>query len=103
MSRDEADSWLVGQAKRIDFGRLAEIEDTPSEQPQNVKVTDEELRKIKALGNCTFLPASFQKRFVRDMQSRKLGDELTWKQFKYINRLFWMYRRQHGLTVKREE
>lgn len=105
MTRDEMDTWLSGQAKKIGLGRLPEIEDISSDKPQETKiiVTEEELRKIKALGGCTFRVASYEKRFVRDMQSQKLGDELTIKQFKLINRLFWMYRRQHGLPVQKVE
>jgi hypothetical protein len=100
--------WMLGLLRRqekIELGRLPEIEDTSEEKPQETKIaiTEEELRRIKALGGCTFRVASYEKRFIRDMQSQKLGDELTIKQFKLINRLFWMYRKQHGLPMQKVE
>lgn len=50
--------------------------------------------KIQALCHCTFLPGSYAKRFVRAMGSKKPDDELTEKQIAYLDKLYWMYRKQ---------
>lgn len=55
---------------------------------------DERLRKVKYLANCTFLPGSYQKRFVRDMSTRPADYEPTIRQALFIDKLYFMYRRQ---------
>lgn len=57
-------------------------------------MTSEQSLKIQALYHCTFLPGSFQKRFVRDMSAKTITDELTEKQAVYLDKLYWMYREQ---------
>ena len=52
--------------------------------------------RAKALANCTFLPASWDKRFARDMarQANAETPVFSEKQIENINRLAWKYRRQ---------
>ncbi len=50
-------------------------------------------RKVKYLARCSFLPGSYEKRFVRDMAA-SLDDELTIRQAHYIDLLYWHYRKQ---------
>lgn len=57
--------------------------------------TDLERKAIAALGHCTFLPGSFDKRFVRGLQP---ATELTVKQREWLQKLFYKYRRQMRLT-----
>lgn len=57
-------------------------------------MTTEQNLKIQALCHCTFLPGSFQKRFVRDMGNKTPDSELTEKQSAYLDKLYWMYREQ---------
>jgi hypothetical protein len=47
----------------------------------------------KALGQCTFPPATAQKRFARQVAAMYL-DKITEKQWRYVIRLAWRYRRQ---------
>jgi len=75
-----------------------------SDKPRRVKelvarrpFTDTELRLVAALGNCSFLPGSAHKRFVRDMNSvvkhkRDIG--ITEKQSVYLQKIAWRYRKQ---------
>lgn len=57
-------------------------------------MTTEQNLKIQALCHCTFLPGSYQKRFVRAMGSKTPADDLTEKQAAYLDKLYWMYREQ---------
>jgi hypothetical protein len=50
-------------------------------------------RMRKALGECTFLPASSHKRFARQVAAMYL-DRITEKQWRHVIRLAWRYRRQ---------
>lgn len=50
--------------------------------------------KIEALNQCSFLPGSYQKRFVRDMGMRPMDYELSEKQTAYLDKLYWQYRKQ---------
>jgi hypothetical protein len=62
-------------------------------------MTDEQRQKIRDLARCTFLPASYPKRFVRDMESLlsvEPSPELSEKQATYLDKLHHMYRRQIG-------
>lgn len=54
----------------------------------------EQYQKIQALKRCTFLPGSYQKRFVRDMSAKPEDFELSEKQAVYVDKLYYMYRRQ---------
>jgi len=49
--------------------------------------------KIHELTKCTFLPGSWDKRFVRDMMSKDVN-KLTQKQKEWIDKLHHKYRRQ---------
>lgn len=60
----------------------------------------EQKQKIQALNRCTFLPASYPKRFVRDIYSMSQSEpdkELSEKQAAYLDKLYYMYRRQIGV------
>lgn len=54
-----------------------------------------EVKMLRALAACTFLPGSFDKRFVRDIQGQTA---LTEKQRALLHKTFYRYRRQMGLT-----
>lgn len=49
---------------------------------------------IQALNRCTFLPASYVKRFVRDMAAKGPDDTLTEKQEAFLKKVTWNYRKQ---------
>lgn len=57
-------------------------------------MTPEQYVKIHALSLCTFLPASYEKRFVRDMCSLPFDSELSEKQTAFLNKLYHRYREQ---------
>lgn len=60
-------------------------------------MTEEQSLRAQALERCTFLPASTDKRFVRDMAARSRTAHppaLTDRQAAYLTRLAWRYRRQ---------
>lgn len=57
-------------------------------------MTDEQHRNLRRLNQCTFLPGSYTKRFVRDMASRPKEYELTEKQAAYLDKLVHQYRKQ---------
>lgn len=50
--------------------------------------------KLKYLANCTFLPGSYPKRFVRDMATRPADYVPTIRQALYIDKLYYHYRKQ---------
>ena len=55
---------------------------------------DERLKKIKYLANCSFLPGSYAKRFVRDMSTRPVDYTPTIRQALFIDKLYYQYRKQ---------
>lgn len=57
-------------------------------------MTSEQYVKIHALSLCTFLPASYPKRFVRDMCGLPFDDELSEKQAALLGKLYYRYRKQ---------
>lgn len=59
-------------------------------------MTRDQLSKLRRLRGCTFVPAGFDKRFVRDMSSRPDDYEPTPRQAVQIERLWWRYRGQLG-------
>lgn len=67
-------------------------------------MTPEQRRAIRLLSSCTFLPASYDKRFVRDMVAKlnaELAHEenaitLTERQHNCLMQKVHRYRRQHG-------
>lgn len=60
-------------------------------------MTSEQRAKVKDLIRCTFLPGSYQKRFVQDLHARLEDDTpLSEKQAAYLDKLHHMYRRQIG-------
>lgn len=54
-------------------------------------MTERERAAVIALTKCSFLPASWDKRFVRDMADKA---EVSEKQAASIARLAWRYRKQ---------
>lgn len=50
--------------------------------------------KVKYLAQCSFLPGSYEKRFVRDMAKHSAEYELSIKQAHFIDLLYWNYRKQ---------
>lgn len=66
----------------------------------------EEIDMCRALGRCTFPPASGPKRFARDMSAlaeSQPARELTVRQRQYLLRLAHMYRRQIGRCMAHGE
>lgn len=62
-------------------------------------MTAEQIEFAAKLSRCTFLPGSYDKRFVRDMHAiaeNKPEQELTEKQDAYLRTLMHRYRRQIG-------
>ena len=58
-------------------------------------MTPEQRAKVQQLIRCTFLPGSYQKRFVQDLHARLEDDTpLTEKQAAYLDKLHHMYRKQ---------
>ncbi len=60
-------------------------------------MTDHQVLLIQALERCSFLPASPDKRFVRQMATRsrkQAPPALTEKQAAFLDGLAWRYRRQ---------
>ena len=62
-------------------------------------MTPNQIEMILKLRKCTFLPGSFQKRFVRNMFNRAAlnpNPPLTERQARYLAELFHKYRKQIG-------
>ncbi|HUO23691.1 MAG TPA: hypothetical protein VMU59_14335 [Caulobacteraceae bacterium] len=60
-------------------------------------MNERQRRQAEALGRCSFLPGSAEKRFCRDMAARAAlaaPPELTERQAAYLERLCWRFRRQ---------
>jgi hypothetical protein len=57
-------------------------------------MTDHQIRVAQALALCTFLTASDDKRFARDMANRSPDLALSERQALHLERLAWRYRRQ---------
>ena len=72
----------------------------PKVSPIKVPATDEDKANIAKLVRCTFLPASFDKRFVRDIYSQLANSgEITEKQRAYLVKLVYKYRRQNTMSA----
>lgn len=68
-------------------------------------MTESEIRIVTALRACTFLPASWDKRFARDLYDTATyapGHELTDRQRAWLLRLVHKYRRQIPARVLKE-
>lgn len=61
-------------------------------------MTPEQRKMIDALLCCTFLPGSFDKRFIRSLDWQEEDYKLSDKQAVYLRRVFIRYRRQHGVV-----
>lgn len=64
---------------------------------------DLDYRTIQALARCTFPPASWVKRFVRNLAAYPPEKELSEKQRAALARTAWHYRKQlarHGIVVE---
>ena len=57
-------------------------------------MTHEQFDLIQRLRKCVLSPASFDKRFIRDLASYAIGMELSAKQAAYLEILHYRYRRQ---------
>lgn len=65
-------------------------------------MTPNERFMIEALHKCSFLPGSYPKRFVQDMNAiltYNPGFVLSERQYDYLVLLFHKYRKQHGKHV----
>ena len=59
-------------------------------------MTDEQYKLLQRLAGCTFLPGSWEKRFVRNLSAEPKDYELSAKQLAALERLHYRYRRQLG-------
>lgn len=59
-------------------------------------MTDEQQKWIRELETCSFLPGSWEKRFVRDLATFPPEKELTQRQAAALRRTAWRYRKQRG-------
>ena len=60
-------------------------------------MTERQILVAQALGRCSMLPGTSDKRFVKDMERRAYGlkpAELTERQAANLERLAWRFRRQ---------
>lgn len=69
--------------------------------PQDILLvmTDQQKRWLRQLAGCTFLPGSYDKRFVRDLNARLAANpesELTEKQAAFLRKTAYRYRKQRG-------
>lgn len=63
-------------------------------------MTDLVRKQAVALGRCTMLPGSWDKRFARDVAAiTERGGTLTASQAKNVERLAWKYRRQMPAAI----
>jgi hypothetical protein len=62
------------------------------------EVTERECLQVQCLCRCTFAPGSYAKRFVHDLATKSADYELSDKQERYLDKLYYMYRNQ--ITVK---
>lgn len=63
-------------------------------------VTDLVRKQAVALGRCTMLPGSWDKRFARDAAAiAERGGTLTDSQARNVERLAWKYRRQMPANI----
>lgn len=63
-------------------------------------MTPRHYESLQALKQCTFLPGSFDKRFVRDLSALPQDTELTEKQAANVERLAHRYRKQIGRVIQ---
>ena len=54
---------------------------------------------LQALKQCTFLPGSYDKRFVRNLSALPQERELTERQAANVERMAYRYRRQIGRLI----
>jgi hypothetical protein len=60
-------------------------------------MSEEQYRKLQTLWKkVTFLPGSWDKRFVRNLSSKAMTDEITEDQAKWIEIVWYRYRKQLG-------
>lgn len=59
-----------------------------------ILLTESQVKDIKALSYCRFLPGSFDKRFVKEIQGK---ESLTVWQHEQLERLIHKYRKQLGI------
>jgi hypothetical protein len=59
-------------------------------------MTEQQQQWIAELSRCSFYPGSYDKRFVRDLESYSPDKELTEKQAAFLEKLAWRYRKQRG-------
>lgn len=57
-------------------------------------MSDEQYAAIQLLNRCTFLPGSYEKRFVGDMSMKSKDYELTDRQAQFLMKLAYYYRGQ---------
>jgi hypothetical protein len=57
-------------------------------------LTPEQYELCQALGCCTYLPGSWDKRFARDLSARAIDYQLSEKQVEQLERMKYKYRRQ---------
>jgi hypothetical protein len=69
-------------------------------------MTTDEISIIHALSNVTYLPGSFNKRFIRSLNGiadNKPEQEITEKQREWMYRLLYTYRRQVPIVYEKHK
>lgn len=64
-----------------------------SKKTERFPLTEEQRKAIAALGKCSFIPGSFEKRFARDVEAQS-EEGLTLKQYNFAKKLIFKYRKQ---------
>lgn len=59
-------------------------------------MTDQQQKWVQQLARCSFLPGSYEKRFVRDLEGYAPDKELTEKQAAFLEKIAYRYRVQRG-------
>lgn len=79
---------MQGQDNQSDVGRTSY---------KDIRVTELQQLRARALAQCTMMPGSWEKRFARDMASiaaARPESNLSPKQMEWITKLSWRFRRQ---------
>ena len=113
LEETEWDRWRREQEEKA-RGRLKEQQQIERNlSTKKTPITEHEREMILALSGCTFLPGSFDKRFVRSLyhyetyptRDGKIEtvDEISEKQRYWLNQLAHKYRRQIGRDLSKTE
>jgi hypothetical protein len=66
-------------------------------------MTGEQAVLIEELMKCSFIPGTWDKRFVKSLGRKTHMDELSVDQIKWLNILAWKYRKQISVIVQKPD